>query len=151
MSAAFQLTIDCADPGRLVEFWANALPTYRVEPPPGGAATWNEHWRSIGVPDAELDPDRDNADSLTDPLGQGPRIWFQQVPEVKSIKNRLHLDLLVGGGRTVPLPERRARVLAEEQRLIAAGASRIRVLEGDGVDHFGVVLADPEGNEFCLA
>jgi hypothetical protein len=49
------------------------------------------------------------------------------------------------------LPERRARIEAEAGRLEALGASRLRVLCQDGLDHYGVVMADPEGNEFCVA
>ncbi len=147
--SSFQVTFDCLEPARLTQFWATAL-GYEVEPPPGGAPSWNSYWRSIGVPEDELDDDVDAADSLIDPAGLGPRIWFQRVPEAKTIKNRLHLDLSRGGGRAVPLAQRRERVLAEEARLVAAGAQRLRVLETEGLDHFGVVMADPEGNEFCI-
>jgi Glyoxalase-like domain len=80
----------------------------------------------------------------------GPRVWFQPVPEAKVVKNRVHLDLDVGGGRTAPLAERRRRVDAEADRLVAAGATRFRALSEEGVDHYGVVMQDPEGNEFCL-
>ena len=73
------------------------------------------------------------------------------MPEPKSVKNRLHLDLKLSGGRAVPLPERRARIEAEAARLEAMGASRLRVLSQDGLDHYAVVMADPEGNEFCVA
>ena len=66
------------------------------------------------------------------------------------VKNRVHLDLDVGGGRTTPLEERRRRVDTEADRLVAAGATVLRVLSEDGVDHHAVVMADPEGNEFCL-
>jgi len=145
----FQLTVDCAAPAVMVEFWATAL-GYDVQPPPNGFGSWNEFWRSVGVPEGELDDEQDSADSVVDPAGHGPRIWFQQVPEPKTVKNRLHLDLRVGGGRTVPLPTRRERVLAEEARLVAAGARRLYISETEGLDHFGVVLADPEGNEFCI-
>jgi hypothetical protein len=62
----------------------------------------------------------------------------------------VHLDLDVGGGRGVPLEERRQRVIAEAERLAAEGATRLRVLETEGMDHFGIVMQDPEGNEFCL-
>ena len=146
---SFQLTVDCADPGLLTRFWATAL-GYDIESPPDGFGTWNAYWRSVGVPEDELDDDVDAADSLVDPAGHGPRIWFQKVPEGKLVKNRLHLDLRRGGGRTVPLEQRRERVLAEEARLIEAGATRLRVPDPEGMDHFGVVLADPEGNEFCI-
>ena len=87
---------------------------------------------------------------LVDPDGVRPRIWFQPVPEGKVVKNRLHLDLGVSGGRQVPLETRRRRVDAEAERLVAAGATRLRVLSEEGVDHYAVVMADPEGNEFCL-
>jgi glyoxalase superfamily protein len=145
----FQITIDCADPAILVEFWSTVL-AYIVQPPPDGHADWNSFWRSIGVPENELDPDRDNADSIIDPEGHGPRIWFQVVPEVKQIKNRIHLDRMVAD-RSRPLIERRALVDAEVERVVAAGATVVRVLSEDGVDHYGVTLQDPEGNEFCVA
>ncbi len=150
MTTDFQLTFDCARPGVLVDFWCAAL-GYVVEDPPAGSATWDAYWRSIGVPEEELDAQRDSADSIVDPDGAGPRIWFQRVPEPKVVKNRLHLDLKVGGGRTVPLAERRARVDAEVARLAAHGARALRVLEPAGQDYYAVVLLDPEGNEFCVA
>lgn len=148
MAVRFQLTIDCADPNRLTRFWATAL-GYEIHGPPAGFPTWNAYYLSIGILEDELGEDDWN-DRLVDPGGSAPPIWFQQVPEPKTIKNRLHLDLLVGGGRTVPLLTRRERVLAEEQRLLAEGATRVRVLFQEGVDHFAVVMQDPEGNEFCI-
>ena len=149
MAATLQITIDCTDPGILVPFWVEAI-GYVVEPTPSGLPTWNEHWRSIGVPEHEIPADRDAADSIVDPAGVGPRIWFQQVPEAKSVKNRLHLDIKVSGGREVPLDLRRERVFAEAQRLVGLGARQLRVLEADGLDHVAVVLQDPAGNEFCV-
>lgn len=147
--ARLQITIDCANPAVLVEFWATVL-GYAVEPPPDGHPDWDTFWRSIGVPEDELDPDRDNADSIVDPGGHGPRIWFQIVPEVKQIKNRVHLDHRVAD-RSRPVAERRAVVDAEVERVVAAGATVVRVLSEPGVDHYGVTLHDPEGNEFCGA
>jgi catechol 2,3-dioxygenase-like lactoylglutathione lyase family enzyme len=146
MATRMQVTIDCADPGRLARFWATAL-GYRLEEPPDGFATWQEYWVSRGLPPEEVE---DGYDSIVDPDGVGPRVWFQPVPEAKVVKNRVHLDLDVGGGRTAPLAERRRRVDAEADRLVAAGATRFRVLSEEGVDHYGVVMQDPEGNEFCL-
>lgn len=146
MATKFQITVDCADPDRLTRFWADAL-GYVVPPPPDGFGSWDAYWRSRGVPDDELGQ---GDDSLVDPDGHGPRMWFQQVPEGKVVKNRLHLDLDVGGGRSAPLEARRERVLGEAERLTAAGASELRVLDGEAIDHFAVVMADPEGNEFCL-
>ncbi|RLL66476.1 VOC family protein [Streptomyces sp. Z26] len=148
MTTTLQLTIDCADPARLVRFWATAL-GYEPEAPPEGFPDWRAYWLHLGVPEEELG-EGDCADSVVDPTGAGPRVWFQQVPEGKSGKNRLHLDLKVGGGRSVPLETRRERVDAEVARLLAAGASRLRVLSTDGLDHYAVTLRDPEGNEFCV-
>lgn len=147
MTTTFQLTIDCADPARMVSFWATAL-GYDVQPPPAGFQSWNAYWRNVGVSEAELDDAQDAADSLVDPQGAGPRIWFQRVPEPKVVKNRLHLDLQVSGGRGVPLAQRRTRVDAEVERLVAAGATPVRTLQGDGLDHYAVTLQDAEGNEF---
>ncbi|GDY57655.1 hypothetical protein SVIO_082780 [Streptomyces violaceusniger] len=85
-----------------------------------------------------------------DPEGQGPRVWFQQVPESKVTKNRLHLDLKVGGGRDVPLAVRTERVTATVDRLKKAGATVLRIMDGPEMEYYAVVLQDPEGNEFCV-
>jgi hypothetical protein len=146
MATPIQVTIDCADPGRLARFWAEAL-GYRLEEPPDGFASWQDYWVSRGLPPEEVE---DGYDSIVDPDGVGPRIWFQPVPEPKVVKNRVHLDLNVGGGRQVPLGDRVPRVDAEADRLVAAGATRLRVLSGEAIDHYAVVMQDPEGNEFCL-
>jgi hypothetical protein len=147
---ALQIAIDCIDPQRLVPFWCEAL-GYVVEPPPEHFPSWNDYWRHIGVPDDELPTDVDAADSIVDPKGVGPRFYFQIVPEPKTVKNRVHIDLKISGGRAVPLPERRERIEAEAARLEALGASRLRVNSVEGLDHYGVVMQDPEGNEFCVA
>jgi hypothetical protein len=70
------------------------------------------------------------------------------VPEGKTIKNRLHLDISVSGDRSVPMQERKRRVDAEAQRLVALGATRTAPVPTDGLDHYGVAMTDPEGNEF---
>jgi hypothetical protein len=148
MATVFQVTFDCAEPGRMTRFWASVL-GYEVEKPPAGFATWTDYWRGIGVPEDELG-DGDHSDSIVDPAGAGPRIWFQQVPERKQIKNRLHLDVKVSGGRSVPIETRRQRVDAEAERLVGLGATIVRVLFQEGLDHYAVALQDPEGNEFDL-
>jgi hypothetical protein len=72
-----------------------------------------------------------------------------KVPESKVAKNRLHLDVQVGGGRDTPWEVRWPRVIEAVERLTAAGATVIREYELQGKpDH--VMMADPEGNEFCL-
>jgi hypothetical protein len=147
-SREWQLTIDCAEPARLVRFWALAL-GYVPPDPPTGHATWRDWYLSVGVPESELGPPEEDAiDRLVDPTGRGPAIWFQIVPERKERKNRLHLDLRVGGGRTVPVENRRARVDELVATLTAAGATITRIT--DDPDHYAILLADPEGNEFCV-
>ena len=146
MPVRFQLVIDCAEPDRLSRFWATAL-GYDLEPPPAGFSTWDEYWRSIGVPEEELGV---GADCIIDPDRHGPRIWFQVVPEHKTIKNRLHLDIHASGGRTLPIETRRQRVDAEVERLVGLGATLVRVLSQEGLDHYAAAMADPEGNEFDI-
>jgi hypothetical protein len=143
-----QITIDCASPTELAVFWATAL-HYDLAPPPEGFTSWHAWYRSVGVPEEEL-TGPDVPDRLVDPAGVGPRFWFQQVPEAKTVKNRLHLDLTVSGGRAQPLAERRAVIEAEVRRLEAAGAHVFRQHDDPENDYFAVVMQDPEGNEFCV-
>ena len=102
---------------------------------------------AVGVSEDELGV---GLDRIVDPAGRGPRIWFQVVPEKKSLKNRLHLDITVSGGRANPIETRRRLVDAEAQRLAALGATLVRVIGEDGVDHYAVAMRDPEGNEFDI-
>jgi hypothetical protein len=103
MAVSYQLVIDCTSPELLAHFWTEAL-HYVIAPPPSGFDSWDDFYRSIGVPEDELGtgPDR-----IEDPNGEGPRIWFQIVPEKKSIKNRIHIDVNASGGRDVSLDTRR--------------------------------------------
>jgi hypothetical protein len=152
MATPINITIDCTDSARLRRFWAEAL-HYDVAGPPDGSATWADYWRGKGMPEeelAEFDDDGGGYDVIVDPDGVGPRIWFQPVPEGKEAKNRLHLDLDVSGGRSKPLEERKPLVDNEVERLVALGATVFNRLGTEGLDHYGVVLQDPEGNEFCL-
>ncbi len=146
MAAIFQLVIDCADPEPLARFWAAAL-GYEFEPPPEGFGTWDDYWRDVGVPEEDLGIGEDR---IVDPEGRGPRIWFQVVPERKTVKNRLHIDVTVSGGRAAPFEMRKQRVDAEAERLAALGATVVRVLSEEGIDHYGVAMTDPEGNEFDI-
>jgi hypothetical protein len=131
VAVRYQLVIDCANPDLLARFWAAAL-GYDLEPPPAGFASWDEYWRGVGVPEEDLGIGEDR---IVDPGGAGPRIWFQVVPEAKTIKNRIHLDIHAGGGRDVALSTRRERVDAEVRRLTELGATAVRVLHEDGLDH----------------
>lgn len=143
----FQITIDCHDPDAQARFWAAAL-GYELQPPPEGFDTWREYWTSLGVPPEEVE---DGFDSIVDPLQRGPRVWFQRVPEAKSLKNRIHFDLFVGGGREVPFEERKPRVRAKATELEAIGATVRGVMDSPEQGHFAIGLNDPEGNEFDVA
>jgi hypothetical protein len=104
------VTFDCADALVLGGFWAGAL-------------------------GSDLDEDSTPAKAFVEPAGWGgPTLWFQQVPEGKVAKNRMHFDLRAPDG-DIP---------AEVRRLEALGATVLR--DGDGL----VVMADPGGNEFCV-
>jgi hypothetical protein len=148
MAVEFQLTIDCTDARRLVPFWAEAL-GYQPADPPAGFASWKEWYLSLGEPDDGL-PHEDWVDRLVDPRGVGPRIWFQPVPEPKTVKNRLHLDLKVSGGRDVPIETRRQRVDAKVERLTALGGTVLRTTDAPESGSYYIVMQDPEGNEFCV-
>ncbi len=144
MATNVQIVFDCADPDRLATFWATAL-HYQLQPPPDGYASWEDLLREVGVPEERWG----DASAVVDPDGAGPRVYFQRVPEGKVVKNRVHLDLNVGGGAATPLEERRAAVDAEVDRLVGEGATIMRpgwVQDGE----YCVVMQDPEGNEFCV-
>lgn len=145
MQVMWGLTVDCSRPGELARFWALAL-GYEPASVPVGFATWAEWFRHHGVPEHEWD---DGA-YLSDPDGVGPTLSFLKVPESKVAKNRLHVDVKAGGGRSTPWERRWPLVLATVERLAAAGATVVKQHDdGDGRgDH--VEMLDPEGNEFCV-
>lgn len=150
MENTWQIVIDCAAPQAMVKFWAQALHCI-PEPAPEGHRTWRAYWQSMGVPEAELPPGAgETPESLVDLQGGGARIWFQQVPEAKSIKNRLHLDLLVGGGHGVHFEQRRQTVTDEAERLVALGAAVRTVHDMPEMGHFAICMLDIEGNEFDI-
>ena len=144
MTTPWSITFDCHNARALAEFWKVAL-GYVDAPPPTGWETWEDWARHFEVPEEEWD---DGA-SLVDPDGVLPSIGFLKVPEGKTAKNRLHIDVRVAGGRHVDQSLRRERILAMVDRLVAAGGTVLRedTFQGD-LDH--VVLADPEGNELCV-
>jgi hypothetical protein len=139
--------MDCADPARLAAFWALVL-DYEEPPPPDGHGTWQEWIIAQGWPEEAWN----SANALQDPDGIGPRIYFQRVPESKVVKNRVHLDVNISGGKKVPLEERRRRVQRKAEQLVEQGARILRVRDQPErePDYYGVVMQDPEGNEFCL-
>jgi len=154
MPVRYQLVIDCEDPELLARFWAAAL-GYVLQPPPRGFATWDDYRRDIGLPDDMLGR---GPDSIIDPLGEGPRIWFNALPEAKVVKNRLHLDIHATNwhrgtiDRSVPLATRKELVNAEARRLAELGATITGPLgdDDDSADHYAVGMKDPEGNEFDI-
>ena len=115
--ALFAIIVDCQDPRRQADWWANVL-SFRV---------------------SERNPDEYQ-------VGEGvpgrPSLYFMKVPETKVVKNRLHLDLLTEG----PME-------SEVERLVKAGAQVVEVRQDpDSLQNpdTWTVLADPEGNEFCV-
>jgi hypothetical protein len=125
MARLADVVIDCARPAVVARFWAETLDGYTVAPYDAAELA---RLRSVGVDDPEDDPT-----VLVEGAPASPRLWFQQVPEAKVVKNRVHLDL-----HTDDLD-------AEVGRLISLGA-RVLHPERDGL----VVMADVEGNEFCV-
>ena len=145
MATGVQVVMDCADPSRMMKFWATAL-GYKEQDPPEGHASWEDFLRSMNVPEDQWN----SAGAVVDPDGKGPRLYFQRVPETKTVKNRVHLDLNVSNGQATSMEERRKRVDAEVERLKAAGATVFRAGEVSGLGEYWVVMQDPEGNEFCV-
>lgn len=134
-----QVTFDAADPHALADFWAEVL-GYEIENnsafvddlvssgrmPPEGRITRNGRSEFADVAAA------------SDPEGHGPRLYFQKVPEPKTAKNRVHLD--------VPVPdEQKLERVAELEKL---GAKQLWITDDRGPVSY--TMADPEGNEFCL-
>jgi catechol 2,3-dioxygenase-like lactoylglutathione lyase family enzyme len=144
MSREFQVTFDAADPAALAAFWAETL-GYQVQEPPPGFDSWDAALEAWGVP-----PERRNdASALVDPEGSGPRVFIQKVPEGKTAKNRVHLDVRAAPG--LEGGERMAALEAECERLVALGASRVlRKEPAPPLDAGHIMMNDPEGNEFCL-
>jgi hypothetical protein len=143
MATSVQVVFDANDPAALADFWALAL-GYVIQPPPEGFDSWDDWAAAMQIPPENWN----DARALIDPDGVGPRIFFQRVPESKSAKNRVHLDVNLGGGHGTPIDERRHRVESGADRLVAAGATIIGPVEQRG--EFWMVLRDPEGNEFCV-
>ncbi len=143
MAIGFQVVMDCADPDKLAKFWALVL-HYKFQDPPPGFASWQDWLNSQNIPESEWN----SASAIIDPEGVGSRIFFQRVPEPKTVKNRVHLDVNVSSGLRVPIEERRPQVDAEVERVIQLGATKLRMLDERG--SYTVVMSDPEGNEFCL-
>lgn len=151
-SRTVQITFDARSPQALSRFWAAAL-GYEIPAPPGRTLgpeeevfdAWRDFLREAGVPEHLWDA----SSAAQDPDGVGPRLYFQKVPEGKTAKNRVHLDVRAGTG--LEGDARMAALEAECERLAALGATRVERFEPApplGSGH--IVMRDPEGNEFCL-
>lgn len=115
------IAVDCREPYSLSEWWKEVL-------------------GYVEDPDDPNDPEHEEC-WIQDPREKGVSLIFIKVPERKSGKNRLHLDLRPRAG------ERNA----EYQRLLRHGATKVEDHRGvDGPGTGWVVMADPEGNEFCI-
>ena len=143
MAFEFQVTLDSADPVTHSAFWAEAL-HYIPQPPPAEFESSDAALDAWGVPAEE----RTSRAALIDPDGKGPRLYFQQVPEPKTAKNRVHLDVRAAPG--LRAQERADALESECTRLVALGARRLQRLEADDINEVCIVMQDPEGNEFCL-
>jgi hypothetical protein len=141
MALAMQVTFDAADPAVLAGFWKKVL-GYIEEPPPEGWSSWEDWARKQGIPEERWN----DQSALVDPDGVGARVFFQRVPEGKTAKNRVHLDVRAAPG--LDADARRARLREEADRLVAAGGTKLYELEERGA--FWITMQDPEGNEFCL-
>ena len=119
------IVFDCARPAELARFWAAAL-GYSVRP---YDAAEIERLHAAGFT-VDTDPS-----VVIDPPAGGPTIWFNRVPERKLTKNRVHIDVDLEGPEDV-------------ERLVRLGA---HILRGDDevAGERWLILADPEGNEFC--
>ncbi|HET8958861.1 VOC family protein [Nocardioides sp.] len=137
----FQVTFDCAEPERVGRFWCEVL-GYVVPPAPEGFATWEEFDRS------QPPEEQGSWFACVDPSGEGPRLYFQRVPEGKVVKNRVHLDVRVGTGLVGE--ERLAVLQAEGARLETLGARRVLLQLADEENESCLTMQDIEGNEFCL-
>jgi len=120
----YSVVVDCSDLHAQARWWAETLRWQLV---------YEADDEAVIVPPHAVDDDRDI------PLGEQPQgLVFVPVPEGKTVKNRLHIDLAPG-----PDDDQAEQVAA----LVARGATRVDVGQGDET---WVVLADPEGNEFCV-
>jgi len=134
------ITFDCADPTALATFWADVFGYPHPE--------WPEEMKAELLAGGLTEEDLGNKSAIVDPDGDGPRFFFQRVPEGKTAKNRMHIDVLTAPGRHASDPE----IDAEKDRLVALGATVVVDYDNSWgpVREHHFVMQDPEGNEFCL-
>ena len=123
MAHGFQVTFDAHDTAALAAFWSLALGYIEQRPPPG----FDSREDFAVANDIPVD-DRNNIVSAVDPEGSGPRLLFQKVPEGKTAKNRVHLDVNVTGPG-MEIEERKHLVEALVGTLSDARATRQKPFE----------------------
>lgn len=135
-----QVVFDATNPHALARFWAAAV-GYEQEDHSGIVGELLDGGQLTEAEVVEVDGGRAFRDvaTCTDPDGGGPRLFFQRVPEPKTVKNRVHLDLHVG-------PQ---HAPTEVERLVALGASIAWTTSDRGP--VTTTLYDPEGNELCVS
>lgn len=134
-----QIAFDTSNPHAQAEFWA-ALLGYEVE---DNSAFVDQLVEAGRMPEAGRITRNGRSEFAdvavaVDPAGANPRLYFQKVPEPKTAKNRVHIDVPVG-------PE---RLLDEVARAQSLGATQLWFTNDRGPDTY--TMQDPEGNEFCL-
>ncbi len=141
MAYTFQVAVDSSDPHALADWWADAL-GWQVEP--SDEAFIRKMVDAGYATDADTKTHRGvlvwrEGQAINNPDGGSPRVLFQLVPEAKTVKNRMHLDVRVG----------EENIENEVKRLIEAGAREL--WRGRQGPHWWVTMADPEDNEFCVS
>jgi hypothetical protein len=134
------LTLDCLNPTKLAEFYKFAL-GYEDEPPPPPFKTREEWLATFDL----SDDDQDDGAWIHDPTGARPRIFLQHTRQPRTMKNRWHLDLRVSN-KDDPRERRWEQISETVERLKTAGAL---IVQEDPPR--SVWMADPEGNDFCVA
>jgi hypothetical protein len=150
MPVTWKLVIDSTDAATLADFWAEAL-GYEVEDPSaligqlldaghiGTDAVSEHHGRKLFRGYSAIRHPDDPFDDVSG-IGHGRRLLFQDVPEPKQVKNRLHIDIHSDDGDLEALAT----------RLEGLGATRVNEVDQGPAGHWWV-MRDPEGNEFCVA
>jgi len=143
MTRQVTITFDATDPARLAEFWAVAM-GYELQPPPPPFESWEAFADANDIPVER----RMDISAVVDPAGVGPRLLFLKVPESKTAKNRVHLDVHCGVAHDAPKADQLAAIRSIVDELVAAGATEHESF--DEMMTIWTVLTDPEGNEFCV-
>ncbi len=134
------ITFDCANPRELSQFWAAVLGYPWQDWPPEMKA----ELLASGLTEADLE----EKSVAMDPTGVGQRLYFQRVPEGKTAKNRVHLDINPSlDGKATP-----QQIDEEKDRIVALGATvdHLHDEQWGPVREYHYVMHDPEGNEFCI-